>query len=132
MINGNLLDYFSRIIASVEAYSIRVTNEKWAVDAIYTLLLVCYGNCKFQENVERRMHYTNETGIEEVQSYRQALDCIIKQWAVYDEIDIVQKLSIAKEIIADNPLEISPDAHNTMVEALELFKDIHLRYSYAS
>lgn len=89
------------------------TKNKIKIDAVYSILTLCFNNLPEQQDTSRRAYYTQSCGITTVENNKEAINKLVNRWKEAESANIEYQLRAAEVMLRDH------EHHIASVEVLE-------------
>ncbi len=119
MNNTKLADYLAAVRGELIESGLTESDDKFFVDSIYKAVLICFNQCQDQAGKQGWSHALELCDLPDVEVGRFAAEELVSQWNQYLGTQLDKKLECAEVVVRNNDKELSPRAHNMIVEVLD-------------
>ena len=119
MNNIKLAEYLAAVRADLVSSGRSESVDKHFMDSIYKSVLICFNQCQDQENNKGWIHALELCGLPVSTTGKEAAEELVAQWNTYSGDNLDMKLECAEVLIRNNDKELSPRAHNMIVEVVD-------------
>lgn len=119
MNNTKIADHVASIRVELIASGQSESADKFFIDSVYKSVLICFNQCQDQGGKQAWAHSLSLCDLPLTKDGRAAAEDLVAQWNQYLGIDLDKKLECAEVLLRNNDKELSPRAHNMIVEVLE-------------